>query len=88
MKKAAIYTRSSTGDGDRQREEVHAKLGKEYEIVAEYSDLSPGSTDVKELFDAIATGKVDVLVCSDLTRLTPRRRSSWRSGRPVGSRFS
>ena len=75
MKKEVIFTRFSGKPGlnaDRQREELHAKLGKKHEIAGDYSDLSPGSTAVKELFDAIAMGMVDVLVCSDLNRLIRR----------------
>ena len=49
MTKAAIYTRSSTGDGDRQRDELHAEFGDTHEIVAEYRDDGPGSTGLNKL---------------------------------------
>jgi len=69
MTKEAIYIRSSKGDHDRQREELHAKFGDTHEIVAEYQDIGPGSSALKLLLEDAAKGKFDVLLCSDLPRL-------------------
>jgi site-specific DNA recombinase len=79
MKKAVIYTRYSSKpglDGDRQREEILARLGREYEIVGEYRDVASGTQEIQErpglkaMLDAVAKGEVEALLCSDLTRLT------------------
>ena len=55
MKSAAIYSRSSMGDHDRQREELHAKFGEMHGIVAEYQDNGPGSSALKLLVSAERT---------------------------------
>lgn len=70
MTKAAIYTRSSSGNGDCQREELIAKFGHEYEIIAEYSDDATDTSGFEKLLEDAAKGKFDVLLCTDLTRLT------------------
>jgi len=76
MTKATIYTRSSTGDHDRQRDELVAKLGDTHEIVGEYRDDASGNQGVgdrpglKKLLEDAAQGKFDVLLCADLSRLT------------------
>jgi hypothetical protein len=70
MTKAAIYTRSSTSDHDRQREELLAKFGGTHEIIGEYRDHSPGSSALKYLLEDSAKDDVDILLCTDLTRLT------------------
>jgi len=84
MKKAMIYTRYSSKlglDRDGQREEILARFGEEYEFVGEYSDVASGTQEIqdrpglKAMLDAVAKGEVEVLVCSDLTRLTCRRSS-------------
>ena len=81
MKKAAIYTRVSRSQGHdekNQRDVLLANLGDSHEIVGEYQDISSGSQGegekhgLSKLLDDAANGKVDVLVCSDLTRLTRR----------------
>jgi hypothetical protein len=67
LKKAAIYTRSNTGDRDRQREELLAKFGDTHEIVAEYQDEASGNQGVedrpglKKLLEDAGQGKFDVL---------------------------
>ncbi len=79
MKKAVIYTRSSSKTGldhDGQREKLLAKFGKEYKIVGEFRDVASGTQEIqdrpglKAMLDAVAKGDVEVLMCSDLTRLT------------------
>jgi DNA invertase Pin-like site-specific DNA recombinase len=79
MKKAVIYTRFSGEPGldhDGQREKLIAKFGKEYKIVGEYRDVASGTQEIQErpglkaMLDAVAKGEVEVLLCSDLTRLT------------------
>jgi DNA invertase Pin-like site-specific DNA recombinase len=79
MKKAVIYTRFSSKlglDREGQHEELLARLGGEYEIVGEVSDVASGTqeiqdrTGLKKLLEDAAKGDVEVLVCSDLTRLT------------------
>lgn len=79
MKKAVIYTRVSGEPGldrDGQREKLIAKFSKEYEIVGEYRDVASGTQEVqdrpglKKLLEDAAKGDVEVLLCSDLTRLT------------------
>ena len=81
MKKAVIYTRYSSKPGldrDGQREEILARLGGEYEIVGEYRDVASGNQEIqdrpglKKLREDAAKGDVEVLLCSDLTRLTRR----------------
>ena len=77
MKKALICIRSSAGDGDRQREKLIAKFGKEYKIVGEFRDVasteeSQDRPGLKAMLDAAAKGEVEVLLCSDITRLTRR----------------
>lgn len=73
MTKAAIYTRSSKGDYDRQREELLAKFGETHEIIGEYrDDGSQGVGDrpgLKQMLEDAAKGKFDVLLCTDITRL-------------------
>jgi DNA invertase Pin-like site-specific DNA recombinase len=90
MTKAAIYTRSSTGDNDRQRDELLAKFGGTHEIAAEYRDDASGNLGVgdrpgltKMLEDA-AKGEFDVLFAptSPGSPAVSRRRSSRRSGTP------
>ncbi len=79
MKKAVIYTRYSSKPGldrDGQREEILARLGGEYEIVGEVRDVANGTQEIqdrpglKAMLDAAAKGEVEVLLCSDITRLT------------------
>jgi len=70
MTRAAIYTRSSKGGFDRQRDELHAKFGVTHEIVAEYQDNGPGSSALKKLLADAAKGKFDVLLCTEFARLT------------------
>ncbi len=79
MKKAVIYTRTSSKpelDRDGQREDILARFGGEYEIVGEYHDVASGTQEIqdrpglKAMLDAVAKGEVEVLVCSDLIRLT------------------
>jgi len=79
MKKAVFYTRYSSKPGldrDGQREVILARLGREYEIVGEYRDVASGTQEIqdrpsiKAMLDAVAKGKVEALVCSDITRLT------------------
>ena len=75
MKKALICIRSSAGDGDRQREKLIAKFGKEYKIVGEFRDVasteeSQDRPGLKAMLDAAAKGEVEVLLCTDITRLT------------------
>lgn len=79
MKKVAIYTRVSgnTGlDADSQRAELIAKLGGEFEIVGEYRDVAGGIQKIQhrpglaQMLDAAAKGDVEVLFCSDITRLS------------------
>jgi DNA invertase Pin-like site-specific DNA recombinase len=79
MKKVAIYSRFSVDaglDADSQREEILARLGGDYEIVGEYRDVASGTQEIqdrpglKKLLEAVAGGEVEVLLCSDLTRLT------------------
>ena len=76
MKKASIHIRSFAGYGDKQREELLARLGGEYEIVGEVSDVASGTQEIqdrpglKAMLDAVAKGEVEALVCSDITRLT------------------
>ena len=78
MKKASIHIRSFAGYGDKQREELLARLGGEYEIVGEYRDVASGNQEIqdrpglKKLLEDAAKGDVEVLLCSDLTRLTRR----------------
>lgn len=81
MKKAAIYVRVSRSQGHDEKEqhdELLANHGDTHEIVGEYQDISSGSQGegekhgLSKLLDDAANGKVDVLVCSDLTRLTRR----------------
>jgi DNA invertase Pin-like site-specific DNA recombinase len=81
MKKAVIYTRYSSKPGldrDGQREKLLAKFGKEYKIVGEYRDGASGTQEIQErpglkkLLEDAAKGNVEVLLCSDLTRLTRR----------------
>lgn len=78
MKKAAVYSRSVTDSHEIQREELVAKFGETHEIVAEYLDDASGNLGIgdrpglmKLLADA-ATGKFDVLLCTDITRLGRR----------------
>jgi DNA invertase Pin-like site-specific DNA recombinase len=77
--KAIGYIRFGTDaqrNGNRQREELHAKFGDTHEIVAEYRDHANGSKGVrsrpalKKLLEDAAKGEFDVLLCTDLTRLT------------------
>lgn len=79
MKKAVIYTRFSSKlglDREGQHEELLARLGGEYEIVGEVSDVASGTQEIqdrpglKKLLEDAAKGDVEVLMCSDLTRLT------------------
>ena len=79
MKKAVTYTRFSGEPGldhDGQREKLIAKFGKEYKIVGEYRDVPSGTQDtqdrsgLKKLLEDATKGDVEVLVCSDITRLT------------------
>ncbi len=79
MKKAVIYTRFSSKlglDREGQHEELLARLGGESEIVGEVSDVASGTQEIqdrpglKKLLEDAAKGDVEVLVCSDLTRLT------------------
>lgn len=79
MKKAVIYTRFSSKlglDREGQHEELLARLGGEYEIVGEVSDVASGTQEIqdrpglKKLLEDAAKGEVEVLLCSDLTRLT------------------
>lgn len=81
MKKAMIYTRFSGEHGldhDGQREEILARLGGKYEIVGEVRDVASGTQEIldrpglKAMLDAAAKGEVEVLLCSDLLRLTHR----------------
>jgi DNA invertase Pin-like site-specific DNA recombinase len=81
MKKAVIYSRFSVEpelDADGQREKLLAKFGKEYKIVGEYRDVASGTQEIQErpglkkLLEDAAKGNVEVLLCSDLTRLTRR----------------
>jgi DNA invertase Pin-like site-specific DNA recombinase len=79
MNKAVIYTRYSSKPGlDRedQREEFLARLGGKYKIVGEFRDVASGTQEIqdrpglKKLLEVVARGEVEVLLCSDLTRLT------------------
>lgn len=66
MTKAIIYTRSTTGDHDQQRDEIIAKFGETHEIVAENRD--DGTTaSVSKLLEKSGA---EVLLCTDLTRIT------------------
>jgi DNA invertase Pin-like site-specific DNA recombinase len=47
-------------------------FGGTHQIVAEYRDNGPGSSALKQLLVSAAQGKFDVLLCTDLTRLTRR----------------
>jgi DNA invertase Pin-like site-specific DNA recombinase len=76
MKKAAIYTRSSTSDRrrcDRQRDDLIAKFGDNHEIVGEYrDDGKSGQEDgpaPKKLIADSREGEFAVLLCADVTRL-------------------
>ncbi|MCO6457423.1 MAG: recombinase family protein [Pirellulaceae bacterium] len=79
---ASAYTRVSRRsqglDETDQRDELLANLGDSKEIVGEYQDITSGSQGdgerhgLSKLLEDAANGKVDVLVCSDLTRLTRR----------------
>lgn len=78
MKKAVIYTRVSSKlglDRESQHEELLARLGGEYEIVGEVRDVASGTQEIqdrpglKAILDAVAREEVEVLLCSDLTRL-------------------
>lgn len=79
MKKAVVYTRFSSKlglDREGQHEELLARLGREYEIVGEFSDVASGTQEIqdrpglKAMLDVVAKGEVEALVCSDITRLT------------------
>jgi len=79
MKKAVIYTRFSGEPGldhDGQREKLIAKFGKEYKIVGEFRDVASGTQEIqdrpglKAMLDAVAKGEVEVVLCTDITRLT------------------
>lgn len=65
MTKAVIYTRSTTGDHERQRETVIAKYGETHEIIAEYRDDGTTASVSKLLEESGA----EILLCTDLTRL-------------------
>ena len=68
MTKAIIYTRSTTGDHDQQRDEIIAKYGETHEIIAEYRDDGTTASVSKLLEESGA----EILLCTDLTRL-PRQ---------------
>lgn len=65
MTKAIVYTRSTTGDHDQQRDEILAKFVETQEIVAEYRDDSITASVSKLLEESSAA----VMLCTDLTRL-------------------
>lgn len=79
MKKAAIYTRFSSDQGldpKSQQDELIAKRGNTHEIVGEHRDIASGSQGVgdrpglNKLLEDAAKGEFDMLICTDLTRLT------------------
>lgn len=65
MTKAVIFTRSTIGDHDQQRDEIIAKFGDTHEIVAEYR--SDGTT--ASLPKLLEESGAEVLLCTGLTRL-------------------
>lgn len=79
MNKAMIYTRISGNlglDHDGQHERILARFGEEYEIVGEVRDVASGPQEIQDrpglkklIEDAVAKGEIDVLLCSDPTRL-------------------
>jgi DNA invertase Pin-like site-specific DNA recombinase len=77
MNKAIAYIRAGSADNLAcQREELLAKLGDIYEITGEYLDTSSSTQGVgdrsalKKLVEDATNGEFDVLLCTDLTRLT------------------
>jgi len=65
MTKAILYTRSTTGDHDQQRDEIIAKYGETHEIIAEYRDDGTTASVSKLLEESGA----EILLCADITRL-------------------
>ena len=75
MKKAMIYTRISGKlglDHDGQRKEILARFGGEYEFVPDVGSGTQEIQDRPSLKKLVEMGDVEVLLCSDLTRLTRR----------------
>lgn len=76
-RKAVAYFRAGSSDDlTRQRDALFAEFGDTHEIVGEYRD-TPSSTQgvgdraaVKKLLVDATKGEFDVLLCTDLTRLT------------------
>jgi DNA invertase Pin-like site-specific DNA recombinase len=77
MKRAIAYIRAGSPDNlTRQRAELLAKFGDTHEIVGEYRNTASGRQGVgdrsalKKLVEDATNGEFDVLLCTDLTRLT------------------
>ncbi|MBL8830351.1 MAG: recombinase family protein [Planctomycetaceae bacterium] len=68
MTKAMLFTRSTTGDHERQRDAIISKFGETHEIVAEYRDDGTKASVSKLLEESGA----EVLLCTDVDRL-PRQ---------------
>jgi DNA invertase Pin-like site-specific DNA recombinase len=77
MKRAVTYIRAGSPDNlTRQPDELLAKFGDTYEITGEYLDTASTTQGVgdlsglKKLLEDATKGDFDVLLCTDLTRLT------------------
>ena len=70
LKKAAFYTRSTTGSSESQRQHLLDTLDQQYEVIAEYRDTGQDSSALKNLIEDLSHGKFEVVIVADLSRLS------------------
>jgi len=70
LKKAAFYTRSTTGSSESQRQYLLGTLDQQYEVVAEYRDAGRDGSAVKNLIEDLSNGKFEVVIVADPSRLS------------------
>ena len=69
-KKAAFYTRSTTGSPESQRQYLLGMLDQQYEVVAEYRDTGRDGSALKNMIAELSNGKFEVVIVADLSRLS------------------
>lgn len=69
-KKAAFYTRSTTGSPKSQRQYLLGTIDQQYEVVAEYRDTGRDGSALKNMIAELSNGKFEVVIVADLSRLS------------------
>jgi DNA invertase Pin-like site-specific DNA recombinase len=69
-KKAALYTRSTTGSSESQRQHLLDTLDQKYEVVAEYRDTGRDGSALKNMIEDLSNGKFEVVIVTDPSRLS------------------